>query len=628
MNKKTLNLPKKLNQLKSLVLACAFTFCAMTPTAHAAYTIDTIAGTGTYDTGGAATYYAAHITAFADSGTPSAFSVALAQPYAIVKDSTNNGLVFIDRDHSAIRRITASGIVSTILSGFNVNTTGSTSCPSPYIPQYLTIDPSTGNLYATDGQNVFCIPRSGGSYATPNILATWNSLSSTGTNSGHLGWNATPTYDANCWFNIGSDSGTPSSPSLDHPQGIAFAPLSGGVGPYLYVGGVNNILQIDLNTANVTGGHYAYREIVSGLNYPTGLALNASNTSLFVTDAPDGGQGGVIRHYAVPSISDTVASSGDIVAGKQDDPASANACSATSSGFSPSANIAVDSDGGLYIADSYNNLIRYVPALTSGSYTTGYIYTIAGGGGSTTSGIAATAAQLFSPTGLFVDSNKTIFITEGSSSTSGNNFIRRIAFPPAAISLASISAISALTVPYYSRVAFSGGGTAKLTADNSTNLYGGVFLSGTATVELNSVSALGTGTSSTNTLTLGTGTGLQAGSSLASTSSNPSIIPVPIKYAGSVIIDTADDTRTAHSLETAAITSTASGANMITVKGGGTYTPAGAYTTGGTDVLAVVDLGTTLSLTNPSHAPANVRLGVGTILSLGCDLSSTSLVID
>ncbi len=611
MNRKTLSLPKKLNRLKNQILTCTFlTFCAMAPTAHAAYTIDTITGTGTYDSAGAATYSDSS-SVFSESSSR-ALSISLAQPYAIVKDSTDASLVFIDRNHNAIRQISKAGDVSTILSGFNVNS---------FSPQYLTIDGATGSLYSTDGQNVFCIPKSAGVYGTPNILATFNTNSTSGTNTGALGWSSTPTY-TNCWF-----------ASFENPQAIAFAPLSGGVGPYVYVGGVDSIFQIDLNAANVTSGHYAYRAIVSGLNYPSGLALSASNASLFVTDNPSGAATSLaIRQYAVPSGSSTPASDGDIVAGSATAQQAfyGDGSSANLALLAGSTNLAVDSDGGLYIADTGNNRIRYVPAITSGSYTAGHIYTIAGGGGLNTNGIAATTAQLYGPIGLFVDSNKTIFMTEGSSSTSGNNFIRRIAFSPAAISLApsTTNNVTALTVPYYSKVAFSGGGTAKLTATNSTNLYGGVVLSeANTTVELNHISALGAGVSP-NILTMGTGTALQAGSSLASASSNPSIIPVPINYAGSVIIDTADDARATHSLETAAITSTASGANVITVMGGGTYTPGGAYTTGGTDVLAVVDSGTTLSLTNASHAPANVRLGVGTILSLGCDLPSTTIVID
>ncbi len=521
---------------------------------------------------------------------------------AIVKDVTDNSLVFIDQDHNEIRRIDASGTVSTVLSGFNLNSQS---------PQSLTIDPSTGNLFATDGQNVFCIPKSGSTYGIPNIFATQNIDNASGANHGDLGWSHAPIYDAHCLYSAAFNT-----------QGIAFAPASGSSGDYLYVSGHQgdgDIWQLALgSTTNVLSSTSPCTQVVTGLYCPNGLAYSPSNTSLFVVDAPDTHQGGVIRYYAVPRGSSIAASSGTTVTGIVDNPASGDAL-AINSGLSPSANIAVDSDGGLYIADTGNNLLRYVPAITSGSYTAGNIYTIAGGG-SASIGISA---PLHAPTGLFVDASKTIFMTEGSSSTGGNNYIRRIAFPPAAISLASISAISALTVPYYSKVAFSGGGTAKLTADNSTNLYGGVVLSGTATVELNLARALGAGISSTNTLTLGTGTALQAGNALAAAGSEPSVILQAISYTGAVTINTADDVGDLHSLATSAISS-AAGTNSITIKGGGTYTPGGAYTAGGTDTMAVVDTGTTLKLTDPAHVPSKISLGTGTILDLGCNLSGTS----
>ena len=68
--------------------------------------------------------------------------------------------------------------------------------------------------------------------------------------------------------------------------------------------------------------------------------------------------------------------------------------------------LALDSSGNLYIADSANNRIRKVTA------STGKISTIAGGSlaGWTGDGAAATSAELNDPEGIFVDSSGNLFI--------------------------------------------------------------------------------------------------------------------------------------------------------------------------------------------------------------------------
>ena len=85
-------------------------------------------------------------------------------------------------------------------------------------------------------------------------------------------------------------------------------------------------------------------------------------------------------------------------------------------GYSPS-NVAVDGNGNIYLADTSNNRIRKIDKAT------GKITTIAGTGvaGYSGDGGAATAAQLYDPTGLVVDSIGNIYISD-----QGNNCIRKI----------------------------------------------------------------------------------------------------------------------------------------------------------------------------------------------------------
>ena len=78
--------------------------------------------------------------------------------------------------------------------------------------------------------------------------------------------------------------------------------------------------------------------------------------------------------------------------------------------------VAQDSNLNLYIADSHGNRVYKID-------TTGLLTIFAGTGSAGFSGDAglATAAQLFGPTGLFVDANNNLFIAD-----SGNNVIREV----------------------------------------------------------------------------------------------------------------------------------------------------------------------------------------------------------
>ena len=92
--------------------------------------------------------------------------------------------------------------------------------------------------------------------------------------------------------------------------------------------------------------------------------------------------------------------------------------------------VAFDASGNLYIGDSYNNMVRLVPAV-AGSFSgkavkPGKIYTIAGNGnaGDTGNGGPATAGTLNGPAGVSVTPSGHVVIADN-----GNNVIREITDP-------------------------------------------------------------------------------------------------------------------------------------------------------------------------------------------------------
>jgi trimeric autotransporter adhesin len=97
---------------------------------------------------------------------------------------------------------------------------------------------------------------------------------------------------------------------------------------------------------------------------------------------------------------------------------------ATSAKLDDPYDVFLDTTGNIFIADSANNAIREVAAVTAGGKTAGDIYTVAGTGvaGSTGDGGAATLALLNAPHALFVDANENIFICD-----INNQVIREVA---------------------------------------------------------------------------------------------------------------------------------------------------------------------------------------------------------
>ncbi|HEY1205589.1 MAG: NHL repeat-containing protein [Bryobacteraceae bacterium] len=332
-------------------------------------TIETVAGNG--------------IAGFKGDGGPAA-NAQLWSPWGLATDTT--GDVFIaDHYNYRLREIAADGTIST-LAGNGADDYRGDGGPATssqlVLPKAVAVDTS-GNLYIADtfGNTVREV--------TPN--GTIKTVAGTGL-SGYAG-----------------DNGLATAALLKLPQGVV-VDSSGNV--YIADTGNQVVREVTIATGDIAtfagngtlsysgdGGAPTSAELAS----PCGLALDSAG-NLYIADLANN----VIREVSQAIIA-TVA--GAYNAGYYGD-----GSVATSALLNSPTGEAVDAAGNLYIADSYNHVIRKVDS-------SGNISTVAGNNtaGYSGDGAAATSAQLFLPTGVAVDSSGNLFIAD-----SGNNVIREV----------------------------------------------------------------------------------------------------------------------------------------------------------------------------------------------------------
>ena len=309
------------------------------------------------------------ITTFAGTGESGyngdnipAMSAILNTPRGVAIDA--HGTVYIaDTLNQRIREI-SNGTITTVAGygpyGYNGDNMPATSAQLAS-PNGVAAD-SQGNVYIAD-------------YGNRRVRQVSNGTITTAVGNGTSGYNG--------------DGVSPTSAQLDHPNGVAVDPQGN-----IYIADSSNGRVREISNGFITtvagGGGVGYPPVGS----PSGLAFD-SQGNLYFTDTGEG---------YVDKLSNGVIT---VVAGTGAFGYSGDNGPATSASVALPNAIAVDSQGNIYIADTYNSRIRKV--------SNGIITTIAGTdsyGYYNGDNIPATSATLYYPNGVAVDSQGNVYIAD------------------------------------------------------------------------------------------------------------------------------------------------------------------------------------------------------------------------
>jgi trimeric autotransporter adhesin len=212
------------------------------------------------------------------------------------------------------------------------------------------------------------------------------------------------------YSNACGEGGLATSAELDYPAGIAVT--SGGT--YYIANNDNYVIDSftvggDLNV--VAGNHSSSTEtLISGaaadgvsLNYPFGLATDASN-NIYIADSHNN----MVREY--------VKGTGlvNFFAGTGTYGFTGDGGAATSAELTNDYGVAKDSSGNVYIADTYNCLIREVNTGGTINLFAGLVISNNGRCGFSGDGGPDTSAELYYPYGVAVDSKANVYVADTS----------------------------------------------------------------------------------------------------------------------------------------------------------------------------------------------------------------------
>ncbi len=225
----------------------------------------------------------------------------------------------------------------------------------------------------------------------------------------------------------GPEGVAPLETQLNAPRGVC---VDQAGTPFIVDTGNHRVLRIPLGGVAVTvagNGSPGYAGDggpgrLAQLNQPSACAVDAAG-NLFIADTLNH----CIREVTAAGAISTIAGTGQAGSGGDEGPATAALLDAPQG-------IAVDANGGVYIADTGNHRIRQVTA-------DGVIHSIAGqsAAGFSGDGGPALQAQLHSPGGLALDSSGNLYVAD-----TGNNRVRRLdASPAQAFSIVNAASLQA-----------------------------------------------------------------------------------------------------------------------------------------------------------------------------------------
>ncbi len=367
-------------------------------------------------------------------------SAGFNKPAGIAVDPSGN-LYVADNENHRIRKITPAGVVSTVAgsdNGERGNTNGNGTAARFSYPTCLTLD-AAGNLYVSD-------------YGNKQIRKI--------TPAGEV-----TTFAGSGIF--GSTDGNGTSASFKSPIGIVID-ASGN----LYVADSrSNLIRKISPTGDVTTfagsgaeGSTNGNGTLASFNAPEGIAIDASG-NLYIADS----ENNLIRKINHAGDVTTLAGSGS---------AGTDNGAAETASFGQPYGVALDASGNLYVADTYNNLIRKItqsaytitPALPAGlsfdgatgtisgtptaaSAATTYTVTVANSGGSSTATIS-----------IAVKNPQTISFGTLASKTYGDATFDLAATSTSGLAVSYSSDNTAVATVSGNTVTIVGAGTANITA--------------------------------------------------------------------------------------------------------------------------------------------------------------------